>query len=150
MSEEMKILSEPLKQLQYDLLRYLFRDFNNFGMSQQSFKVMWFRFFHFCSFDPLPLGTSDSQLLPPLEHSLKPHLSFRFSMNCSIVTSSRSTKSDFPNSRLSSAAIPRCRGHRTSPKNVLWVLQDPEGTEEQKSTWGGRKRSAVDFWGRLA
>lgn len=34
------------------------------------------------------------------------YLNFKFSINCSIVTSSRSTKSDFPNSKPSSSAIP--------------------------------------------
>lgn len=40
-----------------------------------------------------------------LSLSLSPYLNFRFSRNCSIVTSSSSTKSDFPNSRSSSSAM---------------------------------------------
>lgn len=45
----------------------------------------------------------------PPARFIQTYLSFRFSINCSIVTSSRRTKSDFPNSRPSSSAIPHLR-----------------------------------------
>ena len=43
--------------------------------------------------------------LYPSLSAIRPYLSFRFSINCSMFTSSRRTKSDFPNSRPSSTAI---------------------------------------------
>lgn len=51
-------------------------------------------------------------LSPPLylistrgDSTIRTYLNFRFSINCSMFTSSRRTKSDFPNSRPSSSAI---------------------------------------------
>lgn len=72
------------------------------------------------------------------------YLNFRFSINCFIVTSSRSTKSDFPNSKPSSSAIPACARQKKTHKNKN--TQD-KTQREQKAAQGRRKRSMVDFWG---
>lgn len=56
------------------------------------------------------------------------YLNFRFSINCSIVTSSRSTKSDFPNSKPSSSAIPT----GVYPKDErMEITEENDSTEEE-------------------
>lgn len=77
------------------------------------------------------------------DSKLRSHLSFRFSRNCSIVTSSSSTKSDFPNSRPSSSAMPACarpthwKRSKESARGNRKELKEEE--REVRSTSGARR-----------
>lgn len=75
--------------------------------------------------------------LPPLQLCLRPYLNFRFSINCSIVTSSSSTKSDFPNSRPSSSAIPVCS---------RWTHQNKRRTRRKGTESSSRKKKEKYSW----
>lgn len=80
---------------------------------------------------------SDTQLPAPpfLLSNRNSYLSLRFSRNCSIVTSSSRTKSDLPNSRPSSSAIPATK-HASEKRRG-----------KRRRAQRGRKRRAVDSWG---
>lgn len=60
------------------------------------------------------------------------YLSFKFSINCSIVTSSRRTKSDFPNSRPSNSAITHLKEKLNKPGQVWGHLKGSRSVWEQK------------------
>lgn len=86
-----------------------------------------------------------SSILP----NLWPYLSFRFSINCSIVTSSSSTKSDFPNSRPSSSAIVSCRWQKQSEKDGRDQRGRESGSRKKKEKWGwrlGPVSAAMEAW----
>lgn len=70
---------------------------------------MWFRFFHFCSFDPLPLHTSVSLASPQLQilHEL---------LHCHLI---QEHKVRFPELQALQRRHPSLPWSPNEPKNVL-------------------------------